>query len=177
MKKLKIFDQSYFHGKNYFDESGMQNYYIFDPISKYLKEANVNDIIYTSLWQSRGLNDVKFESIKANNYLLNQRMDIYMNKIRTIFNGSFLNQSPPTTLHGDIVNISIVYEITNNYNDSNYPTIETCLFGSAKLTKNPDINKYGYSGYGIGFLRKASFLIGNEICKNVIIFGVDMSSS
>ena len=37
---------SYFHGKNYFDEDGNQNYYIFQPISKYLKEANVNDINY-----------------------------------------------------------------------------------------------------------------------------------
>ena len=28
-KKLKTFDSSYFHGKNYFDEAGNQNYYIF----------------------------------------------------------------------------------------------------------------------------------------------------
>ena len=46
-----------------------------------------------------------------------------------------------------------------------------------KLTKNTDINKYGYSGYGIGFDRKTFFSIGNEIGKNVIIFGVDMSLS
>ena len=49
--------------------------------------------------------------------------------------------------------------------------------GSVKLTKNADINKYRYSGYGIGFDRKTSFSVGNEIGKNVIIFGVDMSSS
>ena len=35
---------SYFHGKNYFDEGGIQQYYIFQPISKYLKVAYVNDI-------------------------------------------------------------------------------------------------------------------------------------
>ena len=52
-----------------------------------------------------------------------------------------------------------------------------CLFGSVKLTKNPDIDKYVYSGYGIGFDRKASFSIGNEIGRNVIFFGVDMSLS
>ena len=44
------------------------------------------------------------------------------------------------------------------------------------MTKNPDIDKYGYSGYDIGFDRKASFSISNEIGKNVITFGVDMSS-
>ena len=51
------------------------------------------------------------------------------------------------------------------------------MFGSVKLTKNTDIDKYGYSGYGIGFDRETSFSFGNDIGKNVIIFGVDMSSS
>ena len=46
LKKLKTFDLSYFRGKNHFDEDGNQNYYIFQPISKYLKVAHVNDITY-----------------------------------------------------------------------------------------------------------------------------------
>ena len=50
---------SCFHGKNYFDEDGNQNYYIFQPISKYLKVTYVNDITYVLSWKSRGLNDVK----------------------------------------------------------------------------------------------------------------------
>ena len=104
------------------------------------------------------------ESIKANNYLLNPRMDHYdMSKIRIKFNGSFLNRFPPIILHGHIVNMYIVYEITSNYNASNYATLENCLFGSVKLTKNTDIDKYGYSRCGIGFDRKASFSIDNEI--------------
>ena len=46
-------------------------------------------------------------------------MDHYdMSKIRIKFDGSFLNRFPLTTLHGDIVNIYIVYEITSNYNDT-----------------------------------------------------------
>ena len=55
--------------------------------------------------------------------------------------------------------------------------LENCLFGSVRLTKNADISKYGYFGYDIGFDRKKSFSTGNEIGKNVITFGVDMSSS
>ena len=177
-ERLKTFDLSYFRGKNYFDEDGNQNYYIFQPISKYLKVAYVNDINYILSWKSRGLNDIKIESIKTNNYLLNPRMDHYdMSKIRIKFDGSFLNRFPPTILHGNIVNIYIVYEITSDYKDINYPTLENCLFGSVKLTKNADIDKYGYSGYGIGFDRNTSFSVGNETGKNVIIFGVDMSSS
>ena len=178
LNKLKIFYSSYFRGKNYFDEDGTQNYYIFQPISKYFKVAYVNDINYILSWKSRGLNDIKIESIKANNYLLNPRIDNYdMSRSRIKFNGSFLNRFPPTIPHGDIVNVYIDYEITSNYSSINYPTLENCLFRSVKLTKNADIDKYGYSGYSIGFDRNTSFSFGNEIGKYVIIFGVDTSSS
>ena len=120
---------SYFHGKNYFDEDGNQNYYIFQPISKYLKVAYINDINYILSWKSRGLNDIKIESIKTNNYLLNPRMDHYdTSKIRIKFDGSFLNRFPPTILHGDIVNIYIVYEITSDYSSINYPITEKNTF-------------------------------------------------
>ena len=105
-------------------------------------------------------------------------MDYYdMSKIRIKFDGSFLIRSPPTILHGNIVNIYIVYQITSDYKDINYPTVENCLFGSVKLTKNFNIDKYGYSAYGVGFDRETSFSFGNDIRKNVIIFGVDTSSS
>ena len=87
---------------------------------------------------------------------------------------TFLNRFPPSILHGKIVNIYIVYEINGYYNDNSYPTLENCLFGSVKLIKNTDINKYKYFGYGIGFDRN-SFSIDNEIARNVINFGVDMS--
>ena len=106
LNKLRTFDSSYFRCKNYFDEDGTQNYYIFQPISKYLKVADVNDINYILSWKSRGLNDIKIKSVKTTNYFLNPRMS----KIRIKFNGSFLNRFPPTILHGDIVNIYIVYE-------------------------------------------------------------------
>ena len=63
-------------------------------------------------------------------------------------------------------------------NISDYPTLENCLFGAVSLTKNADIDKYGYSGYGIGFDRHGSFSFpGTGLGRNVIIFGVDMSSS
>ena len=46
------------------------------------------------------------------------------------------------------------------------------------MTKNADIDKYGYSGYGNGFDRKGSFSFpGGGYGQNVIIFGADMSSS
>ena len=40
-----------------------------------------------------------------------------------------------------------------------------------------DVDLYKYSGYGIRFDRKRYYSIGDEIGRNVIIFGVYMSSS
>ena len=46
------------------------------------------------------------------------------------------------------------------------------------LTKNADRDKYVYSGYGIGFNLCWEFsLTDGSVDKNIIIFGVDMSSS
>ena len=46
------------------------------------------------------------------------------------------------------------------------------------MTKNLDINKYGYSGCGIGFDRRSSFSFpGCGFGENVLIFGADMSIS
>ena len=51
------------------------------------------------------------------------------------------------------------------------------MFGAVKLTKNPGTAEYKYSGHRIGFDRKGQFSFGNEYGRNIIIFGVDMSSS
>ena len=51
------------------------------------------------------------------------------------------------------------------------------MFGAVKRTKNSDIDKYKYSGNGIGFDSEGSFLHSNGLGRNAIIFGTDMSSS
>ena len=51
------------------------------------------------------------------------------------------------------------------------------MFGAVKFTKNSDIDKYKYSGYGIGFDRKRKFSLGNGYGRSCINFGVDMSCS
>ena len=46
------------------------------------------------------------------------------------------------------------------------------------LTKTADNDRYGYSGYVIGFDRHGNFSFpGTGLGRNIIIFGVDMSSS
>ena len=55
--------------------------------------------------------------------------------------------------------------------------IINCLFGAVTLTKNADIEKYKYSGYGIGLDRRSSFsFLRGGFGQNVLFFGADMSS-
>ena len=51
------------------------------------------------------------------------------------------------------MNIYIAFDLKSSLNNF-YPTIQNCLFGAIKLTKNSDIDKYEYAGYGIGFNSK-----------------------
>ena len=57
-------------------------------------------------------------------------------------------------------------------------TLKDCLFRGVKLAKNADPDKYIYSRYGIGFDSSSEFSLSNgSVGKNVIIFGLDMTSS
>ena len=80
---------------------------------------------------------------------------------------------------GKVVNIYIVYEINKKDNTiSSDPTLGNCLFGAVTLTKNVNIDKYRYSGYGIVFDRGSSFWFpGGGFGQNVLIYGVDKSFS
>ena len=101
-------------------------------------------------------------------------MDYVGTEIRVKFSGDCLKQEKITFNHGKIVNIYIVYEIERSVNMSSYLTLENCLFGAVKLTEHVDVDQYKYSGYSIGFDSKGFCSIGNEIGRNVIIFGVGM---
>ena len=122
--------------------------------------------------------DEKINSIKTPNHGITPNLSYYGTKTRVEFNGSCLKQDKVTFNHGKVVNIYIVFEISKSINISEYPTIEDCLFGAVSLTKNADIDKYKYSGYGIGFDRHGSFSSpGIGLGRSVIIFGADMSLS
>ena len=57
-------------------------------------------------------------------------------------------------------------------------TLNNCLFGSVKLTKNANLDNYKYSCYGIGFDFRLEFLFTDgNFGKNVFIFGADMGTS
>ena len=109
--------------------------------------------------------------------MVNPSLDYVGTKTRIKFNGDCLKQEKNTFNQVKIVNIDIVYEIERSVNVSSYPTPENCLFDSVKLTKHVEFDLYKYAGYGIGFDRKGSYSIGDEVSRSVIIFRVDMNSS
>ena len=55
LKKLQIFDSSYFKGKNHFEEDSSQNYLAFQKMNKYNKKIGNTESI--SSWESKGLSN------------------------------------------------------------------------------------------------------------------------
>ena len=108
--------------------------------------------------------------------MLTPVLNYYDTKMRVKFTGSCLKQSTASYTHRKVVNIYIVYELGASSSNVNDPTLKNCLFGAVTLTKKVDIDKYGYSVYGIGFDRRGSFsLPSGGFGQNVLIFGVDVS--
>ena len=101
-------------------------------------------------------------------------IDHYGRKVRLKFEKSCLKQSNKLTYdYGHRVNFYIVYELSASGSNDNDPTLKNCLFDAVTLTKNADIEKYGYTGYGNGLDRRLSFSFPRDgFGQNVSIFGV-----
>ena len=67
------------------------------------------------------------------------------------------------------MNLCIVYEFNIwPHNSNNNFTLKNCLFGTVKLTRKRNKSKFTYKDF---------WSFGNDSTKNVVIFGVDNSSS
>ena len=142
---------SYFIGKTHFEEDGTQNYLVFQPIRIYFK---INGK-YISSWKSKGLSYETITPYAVSDNSLTPMIDYYVSKVRVKFNKICLKQPNKLTYdYGRKLNIYIVYELGASSSNDSDPTLKNCLFGAVTLTKNADIEKYGYSVYGIGFDRR-----------------------
>ena len=175
IKRLNTIELSYFIGKSHFEEDGAQNYVVSQPLNKYFEIiANKK---YISLWQSKGLSDKTIKPPVTSDDSLTPLIDYYHVKTRVKFTRSCLKQPNISYTHGAIVKIYIVYQLEASSSPNNDLTLKNCLFGGVTLTKDADIEKYGYSGYGIEIDRRSSFSFsGGGFRQNVLIFGADMSS-
>ena len=125
---------------------------------------------YVSSWKSKGLSAKTIKPPTTSDNSLTPELNYDDLKMRVKFTGSCLKQPKFTYTHKTIVNIYIVYELGASTSNDSDPTLKNCLFCAVTLTKNADIDKYGYSGYGIGFDRRGSFSFpGGGFGQNVLI--------
>ena len=163
---------SILNGAKYFSSGMFQNHLVFIPAKKDIKYFSRTTQI--ELWKSDGMsqenikNITKSDSNFVNHYLLS---DI-------TFNGyCLINNNIP--IPKKVINLYISYTITPWLRNLNTDfTLNNCLCRSVMPTKNADVDKYKYSGYGRGFESRSEFLCADGcIGRTVTIFGADMSSS
>ena len=104
---------------------------------------------YISSWKSKGLAAESIKPSTTSDNILTPALNYYGNRVRVKFNGNRLRQQKVSYTHLNIVNIWTVYELGASTSRNNDPALKNCLFGAVTLIKNDDIDKYGYSVYGI----------------------------
>ena len=121
---------------------------------------------------------------KTNLPLLKIDKEVYV-----LLQGNYFQQNSNIIIpsnNKNVVNIYVVYKLDPIISTRNTDyTIQNALFGAMKITKNTDYSKNNYTGYGLCFDEGGEF--GHTVkqgnsnrttnARNVIIFGVDMSSS
>ena len=138
-----------------YSEDGFQAYLIFQPLYRHLKTITNTNYILSR--KSRGLSDESIKPPKTSDNSPTQELSYVDYRIRVKFDGTCLKQPKITYTYKKVVNTYIVYELGASSSHIDDPTLKKCLFGAVTLTKNADIDKYRYSGYGIGFDRKRNF--------------------
>ena len=120
------------------------------------------------------MSDEKIKPPYTTSKCLSPKLVWYNSGIKLKFKGSCFKQDKATFTPKNVVNLLVVFELDTWSQDlSTDFTLNNYLFGSVKLTKNVDPDKYKYSGYGTGFDSRSLFSLPNfDWGKNVIIFGV-----
>ena len=148
---------SILNGRKYFSSGIFQNYFVFIPARKYIKYFSGTARIDS--WKCNRISEENIENIT---------------KSDGSFATTFVDHHILPSIPKKVINL-INPQLRNLSTDF---TLSNCLFQSVKLTKNTDLDKYKYSGYGIRFDSRSKFsLPDGSMGKNVIVFGGDMSSS
>ena len=95
MKKLKVFDSSYFRGKSHFEDDDTQNWLVFQQMHNYFKIASDTPSIILS-WKSKGLSDESIEPPTTPNKIINPSLNFIGTKARVKFNRDCLKQEKIT---------------------------------------------------------------------------------
>ena len=164
-----------------------QNYLVY--------ECKVNSFAFNGKkitnWRSTGIFNYSdyytmngIEDTKTNLPLLKIDKEVY-----ALFQGNYFQQNSNIIIpnnNRNVANIYVVYKLDPISSTRNIDyTIQNALFGAMKITKNTDYSKNNYPGYGLCFdeggelghtVKQGNFNRTTD-ARNVIIFGVDVSSS
>ena len=115
--------------------------------------STITNTDYVLSWISKGLPAESIKPPATSDNSLTPELNYYDDlKVRVKVTGSCLKQRKLTYTHKTIVNVYIVNELGASTSNDNDPALKNCLFGAVTLTKNADIDKYKYSGYGFWLL-------------------------
>ena len=158
-------------------------------------ECKVNSFVFNNKkitnWRSTGIFNYSdyysmnsIEDTKTNLPILKKNKETYV-----LLQGNYFQQNTIIIIpnnNKNVINIYVVYKLDPISSTRNIDyTIQNALFGAMKITKNADYSKNDYTGYGLCFdeggefshtVRQGNFDRTTD-ARNVIIFGVDMSSS
>ena len=111
-------------GKSYFDEDGTQNYLVFQSILKYftLSSSKIRK------WSSKGLSNESLEVVSISDNTLTASINYYGDKAKLRFTGSLLQQKIVTYSYKKVVNLYVVYKITNFLGIDSYARLANALF-------------------------------------------------
>ena len=149
----------------------------FNFNSKKISKWKSTGIFYSDDSSIKGIEDIKTKLPKFKN---DGRMHVYLQ------GNHFQQNDVIIPNNNNVINIYVVYKLDpiSSTRNTDY-TIQNALFAPMKITKNTNCSKNNYTGYGLCFDEGGEFSHtvkqGNfnhtTSAKNVIIFGVDTSSS
>ena len=121
---------------------------------------DITNIDKISTWRSTGSFSNNMIAVKNARGNL-PKLDIF-NDYHVHLSGNHFQQNKADVMNNLAVNIYCVYKLDpiSSSRDDTF-TVQNALFGSMKITKNPDTSKYKYKGYGICFDEGGSFSEGN----------------
>ena len=131
------------NGIRYFSSGTLQNHLIYFLCKKYF--TFFNNISKVLSWKTIGLSEESIENISATDSNFASTLINYYPLPDIKFNGHCLinNNNEPSL---GAVNLYICYTLDRWSRDLNTDfTLGICLFGSVKLTKNADLDKYKYT--------------------------------
>ena len=144
---------------------------------KSIKYFQATATIYA--WNSIGMPEECIENISNSNSNFVPTFVDHYSLPNIIFNEHYLIKSNISIPKRSNKSIYICYiSGTQLRNTSTDFTLNNCLFGSVKLTKNADPDKYKYNNYIVGFDSRSEFpYTGGSIGRYIFIVGGDISST